>query len=117
MKNKTNYQARVSKLVWVGNIYGIGMFIYFYFKQASFEAWVIYISTLAILYGIAAAADAVFDSINERINVQSSWLHVRLGSIENHIGAKSGQQDWKNDAMPTNDSSHYYDSFPERIDG
>ena len=117
MKRQTRYQARVTKFVWAGNIYGTVGLIALFFLQAPLTAWVVYLSTLALHYCIAAVADAIFDSLNERVNIQSSWLDRRLSVIEERVGASSGQERWRKNATPTDDPSHYYDSYPEKVEG
>jgi hypothetical protein len=77
--------------------------------------WLIYISTAALFYGVAAGFDALYDSLFERINIQSSWLDVRLAVLERAAGARSGQDIWRADGVPTSDLSHYYESYPEHI--
>ena len=51
--------------------------------------------TAVILRGIPAASDAIFDSLFERINAQSAWLHTRLNEIESNTskgGSLKGQE-------------------------
>jgi hypothetical protein len=63
---------------------------------------------------VAAALDAIFDSLFERINLQSAWLETRLTMIESNT-AKDGklraQQLWQSAGL---DESDYYYTCPER---
>ena len=116
MKKKTNYQERVSKLIWVGNLYMIIGFFTLYSKDAPIIAWVVFLSTLVIIYCMAVLSDAIFDSLSERINIQSTWLDKRLESIELSVGSTKGQEKWNAEAIPTNDKEHYFYNYPEKLE-
>ncbi|MGZ4955578.1 MAG: hypothetical protein ACXV79_10735 [Methylobacter sp.] len=73
MKELTNYQTRMTKLVWSGRFYSIVgftalVFIWFEFSKDAFVvSTLIFFSTQTLWTWIAIASDAVYDSINERI--------------------------------------------------
>jgi hypothetical protein len=113
-KKLTNYQDRMSKLVWFANIYGVVAAIAIWFNQLGPLAWLIYFSALLIVWSVAAGFDAVFDSLNERINIQSEWMHTRISTLENATNSDSGQEKWLKEAIPTDDPAHYFHSYPER---
>lgn len=115
-KVKTHYQHRVTKLVWLSNIYCAAGAAWLIYKQIDQTGWLVYFSTVAILYGIAAASDAVYDSLYERTNLQSAWLQSRLNALESSSGlSTSGDAAWAANAVPTSDPTHYYDLLPERV--
>lgn len=115
-KRKTHYQHRVTKLVWLSNIYSAAGAAWLLYSQIGQIGWLVYFSTVAILYGLAAAADAVYDSLYERTNLQSAWLQSRLNAIESSIGVpEPSDAAWVANAVPTSDPSHYYDFLPERV--
>lgn len=115
-KKMTHYQQRMTKLVVTSNVYLVACPIAFFFTEASPTAWLIWISTAAVLFGLAAALDAVFDSLSERINIQSAWLDVRLSVLERAVGARSGQEAWRNQGVATDDPEHYFYAYPERLE-
>ena len=79
---RTRYQHRVTKFIYVSGAYVIGGIIAVVaFDLGRLGALIILTGTV-IFYCIAALADAVYDSLNERINIQSSWLAYRLDAIE-----------------------------------
>lgn len=112
---QSNYQKRMTKFVWISNIYGAICFCTLTYLKAPLTDWLVYLSAAVILYALAAGLDAVFDTLSERINVQSSWLDVRLSVLESKIDADSGQLAWRQIGTPTYDNSHYHYSYPEYI--
>lgn len=62
----TQYQRRMTKFVWTMNIYGVVCPIALWKTEASAISWLVYISTLTIMYGIAVGCDAVYDSLSEK---------------------------------------------------
>lgn len=74
MKELSNYQRRMTKLVWSGRFYSIVgfaalVFIWFKFsKDAFIVSTLIYFSTQTLWTWIAIASDAIYDSINERLS-------------------------------------------------
>src|SRR5437762_6356935 len=115
-KTMTRYQTRVTKLVWGSNAYLIVVPIALLYFGSPLLGWPIYFSTATINFCLAAGLDAVFDSLSERMNIQSSWLDVRLGVVERAVGAESGQEAWKTEAVPTNDPAHYFSAYPEQME-
>lgn len=113
MKKKSHYQKRMEKFLAIGFGYGIFAVISFWTEGTNVEQW-IFFSTLAILASLAAAFDALYDSLQERINIQSSWLDMRLIVLENAVQAKSGQSAWQMKAIPTDDPTYYWSHFPEK---
>lgn len=116
-KPYTHYQTRITKFVWTGNIYGVVCPLALWFYNVSAIGWLIYVSTMVIQYSLASMADAIFDSLSERTNIQSSWLDVRLSALENALHSESGQDKWREIGIPTNDPAHYYSNYPEKLDG
>ena len=62
----TQYQRRMTKFVWTMNIYAVVCPIALWQTGASAISWLVYISTLTIMYGIAVGCDAVYDSLSEQ---------------------------------------------------
>lgn len=115
-KEMTRYQTRITKLVYAANAYLVLCPIALLYFDVSAIGWIVYFSTGTINYCIAAGCDAVFDSLSERTNIQSSWLHVRLTEIERAVNANSGQEAWNENGVPTNDAEHYFHNYPERLE-
>lgn len=115
-ERQTRYQHRISKLVWAANIYGVLGAFGIWYSSLPALAWLVLASTITVLYAVAAGFDAVFDSLNERINIQSAWLDARLSVLEKATGASSGQAKWAEHGVPTDDSEHYFHVYPERKD-
>lgn len=115
-KKQSSYQKRTEKFIAIGLIYAAlsGLTLAFA-DDIKIEAMLFW-STLTIILCLATGFDAVRDSINERINIQSSWLNMRIKNLENATNAKSGERIWQENGIPTDDSSHYYDEYPEKID-
>ena len=115
MKRKaSNYQERVSKAVWLAGAYSMAGAVAVWYYEMGRLGWLVWLSTLAVLACMATLADAIFDSLSERLNIQSSWLDVRLSVLERSSRTESGQALWLRDAMPTDDLAHYYATFPEQ---
>lgn len=115
-KKMTHYQTRITKLVWAGNIYSVVCPIALLYFGSSLIGWLVYFSTATINYCLAAGLDAVFDSVSERVNIQSAWLDVRLSVLERAVNAESGQEEWRNSGVPTNDAQHYFYRYPEQLE-
>ena len=64
----TNYQKRMTKLVWVGNVYLVGAPVALWYFSLPTVAWFVYVSTLLLLYCLAVGLDAVYDSLRERMD-------------------------------------------------
>ena len=64
----TKYQDRMTKAIWVSTAYVLGGFFTLKHYDAPFLAWLVFFSTIAVLAGVAIAADAVFDSLRELID-------------------------------------------------
>lgn len=116
-KKLTHYQTRITKLVWASNLYLVVCPIALLYFGSSHIGWLLYFSTATITYCLAAGLDAVFDSLSERVNVQSSWLDIRLSVLEHAVNAKSGQEAWRTNATSTDDAQHYFYSYPEQLKG
>jgi hypothetical protein len=117
------YQKRQNKLVVVGGLLVLGF--------ASFCVWgassqsvrlgitVSFAFMVALnVWALSAASDAIFDSLFERINLQSAWLHARLTEIESNTskdGRLRGQRRWEKYGSE-DDDAHYY-TCPERYTG
>jgi hypothetical protein len=70
------------------------------------------------VWALSAASDAIFDSLFERINLQSAWLHARLTEIETNTskdGRLRAQRRWEKYA--TDDEDTQYNTCPERYRG
>ena len=115
-KKMTHYQTRITKLVWASNIYLIVCPLALLYLDSSQVGWLVYFSTATINYCLAAGLDAAFDSLIERVNIQSSWLDVRLSVLERAANAGSGQDAWRSCGVPTDDTEHYFYSYPERLE-
>jgi hypothetical protein len=102
------------KGVWATNIYVVGALAALFYYDLGRLALFIFGSVCVLLYCVAALADAVFDSLSERVNIQSPWLDVRLGVLEKAARADSGPMTWMREVMPTDDPSHYFRAFPEQ---
>ena len=113
-KKATNYQARVTKAVWLAAAYSMVCAAAVWYYEMGRLGWLVWLSTLVVLACMASLADAIFDSLSERLNIQSSWLDVRLSVLERSSRAESGQVVWLRDAIPTDDPAHYYATFPEQ---
>jgi hypothetical protein len=122
------YQRRQNKLVAVSGLLFLGIATLCVWGAASQSlaagitlafAFLVLIHTRAL----AAASDAIFDSLFERINLQSTWLHVRLNQIESNTekdGKLKSQQRWQRNFTDfKTDDRHYYDSpeWYKSIDG
>lgn len=74
MSKLTRYQARMTKLVWSGRFYSIVGFVALVFiwfecpKEIFIVSTLVYFSTQTIWTWIAIASDAIYDSINEKLN-------------------------------------------------
>ena len=114
----TPYQHRATKLVWAWRIYAVVGIVAIPFLELRLLGGLVLITGWVILYGIAAMSDAVFDSLNERINIQSAWLAHRIDAIEfpskGQFGT-NGQMRWVTKGVPTDRSSYYFDNFPEQF--
>jgi len=93
-----------------------------FFKDAPMVAWLIYWSTLLIVYCLNETSDAIYNSVCVRINLQSAWLDIKLKNIEMKIGEVSGQEEWLNQVKRLNEvtgtnvltASHFYHDYPEK---
>lgn len=112
------YQQRQNKLVILTGLLVLGLccFIVWSVSKESLAAGIaVSFGLLAalIVRGIAAASDAIFDSLFERINVQSAWLHARLSEIEANSskdGVPRSQERWQHSNESMHDDAHYYTS-------
>jgi hypothetical protein len=112
------YQKRKNKLAFLSGLLAVG-FMGWGVWEASGDsirsgitvAFVILV--LLNVYALTTAADALFESLSERINLQSAWLHARLTWIESNT-AKDGklraQALWERDEVA---ESTHYSSCPE----
>jgi hypothetical protein len=116
MKKMTHYQTRISKLVWASNIYLVACPIALVHYDSTSIGWLVYFSTATVNFCLAAGCDAVFDSLTERLNIQSTWLQVRLSVLERAVHSSSGQGEWRDHGVPTDDAEHYYYNYPERLE-
>ncbi len=113
----THYQRRITKVVWAGNAYTVLCPVILWYFSVSAIGWIIYFSTLLLHYSLAAMSDAIFDSMSERTNIQSSWLDVRLRALEKALHVQSGQDSWRESGVPTNDPAYYFSNYPEKLEG
>jgi hypothetical protein len=113
-KELTPYQRRATGMVWANRIYIVVAVAICGFGELGYLGWLIVATGFAVMYGIATMADAVFDSLHERLNMQSEWLDIRLRALENHEDPlRSGQLLWQLNGIPTDNLMHYHSSFPE----
>jgi hypothetical protein len=82
-----------------------------------------FVLAFAILYikihfTSAASSDAIFDSLWERINLQSKWLDFRMTYLERQVrgskNEKSGQQAWKENEAYEGQLSDAWHTYPEK---
>jgi hypothetical protein len=107
-----SYQRRQNKLVSSASLLSFGWWTAVVWLTSSQNIAIGITVAFAILlqrnwYFVASSSDALFDSINERINLQSAWLEVRLDIIEHR--EKGGRQRWTNRG-----GDYYYYFCPER---
>lgn len=62
----TPYQKRMRKFSWICSLYTAVFLIGFYALDAPKEYLLVFMSTWAVLLGLATGFDAVFDSLVER---------------------------------------------------
>jgi len=63
----TRYQERMNQFVWTGRIYSIGCGIGLWWNGALGSSWLIFASTLTLIYCLAVGCDAVYASLSERL--------------------------------------------------
>ena len=120
------YQQRQNKLVGMNRLINYGILTLIVWQAAEHNLAVgiaiTFILLRATILGAAAAvSDAVFDSLFERINLQSEWLRTRLDALELELaerGHTRGQENWRrrvedNVAYEALNDTCYW-SFPER---
>ncbi len=119
------YQSRQNKLIFSGSILPLLFWTgVVWFAADKNIVWGL-IAAFSILYGKlhyvqAAGSDAVFDSLWERINLQSKWLDFRLQAIEALIktGERrenlNGQQLWQDKMADDNQLPEAWHNYPER---
>jgi hypothetical protein len=56
----------MKKFIWAMNLYGVGCPIALWTAGTSGISWLIYVSTLALMYCLAVGCDAVYDSLAEQ---------------------------------------------------
>ena len=69
---KTVYQSRMSKFVWAGTAYTLGAIWFIREYELGSLGWLVFMSTAFLAFALAAAADAVFDSLIEKINERNT---------------------------------------------
>lgn len=124
-----SYQRRQNKLVQSGSPIAMIFWTSIVYTASSKNiaigiAAAFFIIYFKLFYCIAASSDAIFDSIWERLNLQSKWLDFRLHHIESKLdqrsevaasqdaGYQSGRAYWdEHFNIDLNES--YYD-YPER---
>lgn len=65
---RTPYQTRMTKFVWAGGIYAIAFPFGIEYLSAPKEYFLVYFSTLVVLFCLAAGLDATYDSLKEKLN-------------------------------------------------
>jgi hypothetical protein len=112
-----NYQKRQNKLVASTGLIPVlfyGTVLYFIAREnaALGIAFSFVFLRASIFHTTASASDAIFDSLFERINLQSLWLDHRLNGVETHIRPSDkmpSQSNWE----PIDLEEAYYD-YPEK---
>lgn len=122
-KNPTfNYRRRMNKFVALGGAFwwGAGLTTIWFSLQHDLKIGIVvaigYLS-LTLLVAIGAASDAIFDSLHERINLQSQWLNVRLSAIEDHLAISTdlrGETLWQAHSENRDTLDEAYHRWPER---
>jgi hypothetical protein len=110
------YQKRQNKLVTLGGLLvggGCCVVVWITSKESLAAGMTVSFGLLVavVVRGIAAASDAVFDSLFERINAQSAWLHTRLNEIESNVsrdGSLKGQERWQHYDASMGDDAHFH---------
>lgn len=115
-KGLSAYQVRMGRFTAIVWLYSIGSCFAIVTDLASPEGMVFF-TGLCIFAGMARGFDAVRDSLHERLNLQSSWLNIRLLVLENATNAQSGYKAWEATGAPGTDEgiSIYYNEYPELI--
>ncbi|HEX7971655.1 MAG TPA: hypothetical protein VF501_05490 [Thiobacillus sp.] len=122
-----NYQRRQTKLVSSVSLLSSAVLIGVVYYVAKYNLAAGIAVAFAALYSkmhyvAAASSDAVFDSLWERINLQSRWLDVRLRCLEIDVnrgkpdaGDEIAQEAWQREAheQQLSDAWHMY---PEKDD-
>ena len=117
-----NYQRRQTKLVFSGGLLSSAVLIAVVYFVAKYNLAAGIVVAFAVLYikmhyVAAASSDAMFDSLWERINLQSRWLDVRLRCLEIDVnrgkpdaGDEIAQEAWQREAYDEqlSDAWHMY---------
>jgi hypothetical protein len=117
-----SYQNRQSKLVFSGSLpaaFWIAV-VWFAASQSLVAGLVVAFRVFyfKIHFVAAVASDAVFDSLWERINLQSRWLDFRLTQIDGQLNwegrpGRSGQELWGDHAFE-GQLSDAWSHYPEK---
>lgn len=117
-----SYQSRQTKLVSSSNIsavFWIGL-VWYTSTQSLTNAFVLAFAILYIIihYVAAVSSDSIFDSLWERINLQSKWLDFRMTYLEQQLrGAKkemSAQPLWEANEAFEGQLSAAWEIYPEK---
>jgi hypothetical protein len=107
------YQKRKNKLAFLSGLLAVGFMGWCVWEASdnSIRSGITVAFVILVLlnvYALSTAADAIFESLSERINLQSAWLHARLTEIESNT-AKDGklraQARWERHEVT--ESTHY----------
>lgn len=122
-----NYQRRQTKLVSSVGLLSSAVLIAVVFYVAKYDLAAGIAVAFAVLYikmhyVAAASSDALFDSLWERINLQSHWLDVRLRCLEIDINRgkpdaedEIAQEAWQRKAYEEQLSDAWH-MYPEKDD-
>lgn len=115
------YQQRRNRVAVLLGLVMLGLATFFVWEAAGDNprsgitvAFVLLI--MFIVYSLREASDAIFNSIFERINLQSSWLHTRLDEIESNTskdGKLKAQRRWQHYYPDAGSDDRLYVTAPE----
>lgn len=118
-----SYQNRQSRLVFSASLpalYWCGIVGFGIYENLGVGIFLAF----SVLYGkvhytASTSADAVFDSLWERINLQSQWLNFRLTHLEDTVKAQRKDFPWGQNLWATNESydgrlSEAWNWYPEK---
>jgi hypothetical protein len=68
MLGRTRYQVQMTNFIWGALSYAFVVpFVIWWKEPSSLVSWIVYASTLAILFCLAIGFDAVYDSLSEKL--------------------------------------------------
>ena len=117
------YQRRQTKLIFssaIPALFWVGLIAYTLNENLTYGLTLAFAVLYAKLhFTTAASADAIFDSLWERINLQSRWLNSRLTHLEDVMKAQGKERPWGQQLWAENESydgqlNDAWNSYPEK---